>query len=186
MTHEPLCPMFEQCDGDLSHEATACGGEKWCQRCDARCQCDLIARVALEERGRIVAGISKWCIDDPVISRADPSDCWDYAEGVRFTRLRIERGDFASEHLPECPKSGCLACYEQGRTDGILLGQEMAHQDSVIMHEGAAERRGYAKGQRDAIAYAVMRIKSLPYSGDSWHAHAERAAIIAAIKLDQP
>ena len=24
-----------------------------------------------------------------------------------------------SEHLPECPKSGCLACYEQGHHDAL-------------------------------------------------------------------
>ena len=51
-------------------------------------------RVAHEERARIVDGIAQWCVDDPVISRADPDDVWDYAHGVRFTRLRIERGDF--------------------------------------------------------------------------------------------
>ena len=24
-----------------------------------------------------------------------------------------------TEHLPECPKSGCAACYEQGKRDAI-------------------------------------------------------------------
>ena len=48
MNHEPLCPMFEQCDGNLAHEATPSGGEEWCQRCDARCQCSLIAKVREE------------------------------------------------------------------------------------------------------------------------------------------
>jgi len=52
-------------------------------------------RVAHEERARIVAGINAWCDDDPVISRADPNDVWHYASGVRFTRQRIERGDFS-------------------------------------------------------------------------------------------
>jgi len=60
--------------------------------CDELLDCE--ARVAHEERARIVAGISAWCVDDPVISGADPNDVWGYAEGVRFTRLRIERGDF--------------------------------------------------------------------------------------------
>jgi len=60
--------------------------------CDELKACE--ARVAHEERARIVAGISAWCVDDPVISGADPNNVWDYAEGVRFTRLRIERGDF--------------------------------------------------------------------------------------------
>ena len=94
MTHEPLCPMAEQCDGNPAHEATPSGGETWCQRCDVRCQCALIARVAHETRARIVSGISKWCVDDPVISRSDINQIWYYAHGVRYTRLRIERGDF--------------------------------------------------------------------------------------------
>ena len=93
--HNALCPMAEQCDGNLAHEQTPSGGETWCQRCDARCLCILIARVAHEERARIVAGIAKWCIEDSAISRADPNDFWDYAHGVRFTSLRIERGDFS-------------------------------------------------------------------------------------------
>ena len=63
----------------------------WCI-CDELRACE--ARVAHEERARIVAGISAWCADDPVISRADPNDVWHYAAGVRFTRQRIERGDF--------------------------------------------------------------------------------------------
>lgn len=56
--------------------------------------------------------------------------------------------------------------YELGRTDGILLGEEKSHRDSVIVHEGAAENRGYRKGYdagldaaRDAvIAYSEERI----------------------------
>jgi hypothetical protein len=60
-----------------------------CVLCDALRACE--ARVL----DRIVAGISAWCADDPVISRANPNDVWDYAAGVRFTRLRIERGDFS-------------------------------------------------------------------------------------------
>ena len=94
MSHDPLCPMAQLCDGNLVHERTPSGGESWCQRCDARCQCILIARVARDFRSRILAGISAWCADDPVISFADPDDIWDYAHGVRFTRERIERGDF--------------------------------------------------------------------------------------------
>lgn len=29
-----------------------------------------------------------------------------------------------SEHLPECPKSGCPACYEQGQRDALLAARE--------------------------------------------------------------
>ena len=45
--------------------------------------------------------------------------------------------------------------------------------------------RGYDDGQRDAIAAAVQRIEALPWTSETWLAHAERAAIIAAIKGDQ-
>ena len=29
-----------------------------------------------------------------------------------------------TEHLPECPKSGCAACYEQGQRDALTAAQE--------------------------------------------------------------
>jgi hypothetical protein len=35
-------------------------------------------------------------------------------------------------------------------------------------------------------AAAVQRVQALPWTSDTWLAHAERAAIIAAIKGDQP
>jgi hypothetical protein len=74
-----------ECNYEKNPERNAC----ICQRLRA---CE--QRVAHEERARIVAGINAWCVDDPVISRADPNDVWHYASGVRFTRQRIERGDF--------------------------------------------------------------------------------------------
>ena len=44
----------------------------------------------------------------------------------------------------------------------------------------------YEAGQRDALAAAVQRIEALPWTSDTWLAHAERAAILATIKGDQP
>ena len=29
-----------------------------------------------------------------------------------------------TEHLPECPKSGCAACYEQGQRDALVAARE--------------------------------------------------------------
>ena len=29
-----------------------------------------------------------------------------------------------TEHLPECPKSGCAACYEQGQRDALAAARE--------------------------------------------------------------
>ena len=43
-------------------------------------------------------------------------------------------------------------------------------------------RVAYEQGQRDAIEAAVQRIEALPWTSETWTAHAERAAIIAAIK----
>ena len=43
-------------------------------------------------------------------------------------------------------------------------------------------RVAYEQGQRDALAAAVHRIEALPWTSETWTAHAERAAIIAAVK----
>jgi len=43
----------------------------------------------------------------------------------------------------------------------------------------------YRLGHRDALDAAVQRVEELPWTSDTWLAHAERAAIIAAIKGDQ-
>ena len=40
----------------------------------------------------------------------------------------------------------------------------------------------YRIGQRDAIDDAVQRVEALPWTSETWLAHAERAAIIAAIR----
>jgi hypothetical protein len=47
-----------------------------------------------------------------------------------------------------------------------------------------AARVAYEAGQRDALSDAVQRVKALPWTSETWLAHAERAAIIAAIKGD--
>ena len=45
---------------------------------------------------------------------------------------------------------------------------------------------GYEQGHHDSIAAAVQRIKALAWTSETWLAHAERAAIIAALKGVQP
>ena len=85
-----------------------------------------------------------------------------------------------TEHLPECPKSGCPACYEQGKHDCALTHAIRGLKD---MNRIAA--RGYDDGHHDALAAAVQRVEALPWTSETWNAHAERAAIIAAIKGDQ-
>jgi hypothetical protein len=32
-----------------------------------------------------------------------------------------------TEHLPECPKSGCPACVEQGQRDALAQAREIVH-----------------------------------------------------------
>ena len=49
----------------------------------------------------------------------------------------------------------------------------------------AGQNDGYMNGYSDAIEAAVQRIEALPWTSESWTAHAERAAIITAIKGDQ-
>ena len=54
-----------------------------------------------------------------------------------------------TEHLPECPKSGCPACYEQGQrackaTHAVLGLKEITR----------IAGKGYDEGQRDALTAA--------------------------------
>jgi len=49
-----------------------------------------------------------------------------------------------------------------------------------------AARVAYEQGQRDALDAAVQRVAILPWTSETWLAHDERVAIIAAIKGDQP
>jgi hypothetical protein len=48
-----------------------------------------------------------------------------------------------------------------------------------------AARVAYEAGQRDAIDDAVRRVEALPWTSETWLAHAERAAIIATIKGEE-
>ena len=68
-----------------------------------------------------------------------------------------------TEHLPECPRSGCPACYEQGQRDCALTHAIRGLED---MNRIAA--RGYDDGQRDALdaareAVAAMNIDLMSY-----------------------
>ena len=51
-----------------------------------------------------------------------------------------------TEHLPECPKSGCAACYEQGKHDCALT-----HAIRGLKDINRIAARGYDDGQRDAL-----------------------------------
>ena len=64
-----------------------------------------------------------------------------------------------TEHLPECPKSGCAACYEQGKRDCALT-----HAIRGLKDINRIAARGYDEGQRDAIAAAVQQIANQPVS----------------------
>ena len=54
-----------------------------------------------------------------------------------------------TEHLPECPRSGCPACYEQGQHDCALT-----HAIRGLKDINRIAARGYDDGQRDALAAA--------------------------------
>jgi hypothetical protein len=83
--------------------------------------------------------------------------------------------------------------YEQGQRDVFAFHAEwtvagMCKPDCLPcqrLTELIVERsKGYDEGQREALDAAVKRIKALPWTSETWPAHAERAAIIAAIKGD--
>ena len=42
------------------------------------------------------------------------------------------------EHLPECPKSGCPACYEQGQRDALAAAVQRVVNDSRFARFGHA------------------------------------------------
>lgn len=72
-----------------------------------------------------------------------------------------------TEHLPECPVERML---RRGKT----VGSQTCICDALQ----ACEER--------VTAAAVQRVEALPWTSETWLAHAERAAIITAIKGDQP
>lgn len=71
-----------------------------------------------------------------------------------------------NEHLPECPVEKRLRA---GRTVGS--------QTCICGALRACETR--------VLGEAVQRIEALPWTSETWTAHAERAAIIAEIREDQ-
>ena len=85
-----------------------------------------------------------------------------------------------TEHLRECeltepcgtdtPKHGFC-----GRQSTYCIHCERA---CICQRLRACEER--------AIAAAVQRIEGMPWTSETWLAHAERAALIAVIKGDQP
>ena len=93
-----------------------------------------------------------------------------------------------SEHLPECPKSGCPACYEQGKHDCALTHAIRGLKD---MNRIAA--RGYDDGHHDALAAAVQRVEAMwlldpSWDGTNWNIAltSALAAIDALTKGEQP
>ena len=92
-----------------------------------------------------------------------------------------------TEHLPECPKSGCPACYEQGQRDCALT-----HAIRGLKDINRIAARGYDDGQRDAIAAAVQRVQELaipphfPVAVTCDVLNQVISQCIAAIRGDQP
>jgi len=103
-----------------------------------------------------------------------------------------------SEHLPECPKSGCPACYEEGQRDVFADHLEwtvagMCKPDCLScqrLTELITEyEKGYEQGHRDAIAAAVQRVEAFEYRstiGVTLSSVVPKAAVIAALKGGNP
>ena len=84
--------------------------------------------------------------------------------------------------------------YEQGQRDVFAYHPEWTVTDMCkpdclpcqrLTELIFARSKGYDEGQREALDASVKRIKELPWTSETWLAHAERAAIIAAIKGEQ-
>ena len=87
-----------------------------------------------------------------------------------------------TEHLPECPKSGCPACHEQGKHDCALT-----HAIRGLKDINRIAARGYDGGQRDAIASAVQRIEALWSLDPSWDGTNWNNALTSALAaIDAP
>ena len=87
-----------------------------------------------------------------------------------------------TEHLPECPILKPCCDDEEFPEHGFcgnFVGRCLHCMAECICD---ALRSCEAR----VIAAAVQRIEALPWTSETWTAHAERAAIIAAIKGDQP
>ena len=57
-----------------------------------------------------------------------------------------------TEHLPECPKSGCPACYEQGHSDALDAAREaVAAMNIDLMSYGAVVQQDEALAAIDAL-----------------------------------
>jgi len=71
-----------------------------------------------------------------------------------------------SEHLPECPKSGCPACYEQGQRDAIAAAVRRLEAIADDMNSGVdwnwdyeADPTGMTRNPLVWIREAVAAIK---------------------------
>ena len=69
-----------------------------------------------------------------------------------------------SEHLPECPKSGCPACYEQGQRDALAAAVQRVEELEVFLIDTRFNRDDPHNFQQGALL----------------------SQCIAAIKGDQP
>ena len=78
------------------------------------------------------------------------------------------------------PFDALRVAYEQGKHDCAST-----HAIRGLKDINRIAARGYDDGHHDALAAAVQRVEALPWTSETWNAHAERAAIIAAIKGDQ-
>lgn len=99
------------------------------------------ARIVAEAGAAVFAFHPEW-----TVTGMCDSDC---LACRRLTELITEREKGYEEGKADAEQAHAAALagmYELGKADGHLLGEEKAHRDSVIVHEGAAESRGYRRG----------------------------------------
>lgn len=53
MTHDTLCPLTQPCGADTPrHGYCGFAYQRFCMHCNRECQCELIAKVRADEKGR--------------------------------------------------------------------------------------------------------------------------------------
>jgi hypothetical protein len=93
-----------------------------------------------------------------------------------------------TEHLPIQRWTKIFTRYPASEVLPNENGEYVTYADHVaamIAEGGAAKNYGYEQGQRDAFNAAVQRVEALPWTSETWLAHTERAAIIAALREER-
>jgi hypothetical protein len=105
-----------------------------------------------------------------------------------------------NDHLDECPEvfidchgtlcdceySHFCICDALRACEERVRGEEQQRIEAALRSVGQHDAAWELAIRESTLREAVQRVEALPWTSETWLAHAERAAIIAAIKGDQP